>query len=173
MNLFLKVSIRYSLIAFSFIFLMFIISIFLDKNPIVYTTNIIFIGPLLAIFLFLSIKTYKQLNPLGLRFWQGFSIGMLYTLFFVFLFATFLFIYGEFFDTQYFDAYRQMIIEKIRAGKEMLTEQIGKDGYEEYLKSGESSNIRIIGSLSVNNLLIGMVITPLISLFMRTTEPKL
>ncbi len=173
MNLILKVSIRYSILAFVFVFLMFFIAILLDKNPVIYTSNIIFIGPLLAIFLFLCIKAFKEVNPLGLRFWQGFSIGMLYTLFFAILFASFLLIYADFFDEQYFDAYRQMIIEKIVVGKDMLVEQIGEDGYQEYLRSGESSNFRIIGSLTTNNILIGIALTPLISIFMRTTEPKI
>ncbi|MBL0764997.1 DUF4199 domain-containing protein [Marivirga atlantica] len=172
MNLILKVSLRYSIIAFFFIFLMFFISILIDKNPVVYTSNIVFIGPLIAIFLFLAIKAFKQLNQFGLRFWQGFSVGMLYTIFFTILFASFLVIYANFFDEVYFDEYRQMIMEKLMAGKDMLVENLGEDGYKEYLKSSESSNTRIIGSLSTNNIIIGMLVTPLVSLFMRTNEPK-
>ena len=54
----------------------------------------------------------------------------------------------------------------------MLVENLGEDGYEEYLKSSESTNGRIIGSLSTNNIIIGMLVTPLVSLFMRTNESK-
>lgn len=172
MNLLLKVSLRYSLFAISFVFLMFVILIFLDKNPVIYVSNIIFIGPLMAIFLFLSVKSYKDLNSYDLRFWQGFSVGMLFTISFSLLFASFLIIYGDFFDQIYFDEYRAMIAEKLMAGKEMLVEKLGEEGFQEYMKSSESTNKRIIGSLTFNNILIGIVVTPLMSLFMRTTEVK-
>lgn len=152
--------------------LLFFILIFLDKNPVIYSSNIIFIGPLLSIFLFFSIKIFRDTNPDGLRFWQGFSIGILYTLFFTTLYAIVLWLDGNVFETTHFDEYREMIIEKIVAGKEMLVDQMGEEGYQEYLKSGQSSNARIIGSLAFNNIIIGVLVTPLVSLFMRTSEPK-
>jgi len=172
MNLLLKIAIRYSIIAISFVFLMFFILILLEKNPVIYISNIIFMGPLMAVFLFLSVKAYKDLNQYSLRFWQGFSLGMLFTLFFSILYASLLIVYGDFFDQIYFDEYRQMITEKLMEGKAMLVDKLGEDGFQDYLKSGQSSNKRIVGSLTFNNILIGIVVTPLISLFMRTTEPK-
>ncbi|MGJ3233867.1 DUF4199 domain-containing protein [Marivirga sp.] len=172
MNLLVKSPLRFSLIAIFFVVLMFFISVFLDKNPVIYSSNIIFIGPLMAIFLFFSIKIFRDINPDGLRFWQGFSIGILYTLFFTAFYAIVLWADGTLFETNHFDEYRQMITEKIISGKEMLVDQMGEEGYQEYLKSGESSNARIIGSLAFNNIIIGIVVTPLVSLFMRTPEPK-
>jgi len=172
MSLLIKSPLRFSLIAIFFVVLMFFILIFLDKNPVIYSSNIIFIGPLLSIFLFFSIKVFRDTNPDGLRFWQCFSIGILYTLFFTLFYSIVLWLDGSVFETTHFDEYRQMIVEKIMAGREMLVEKMGEDGYQEYLKSGESSNARIIGSLAFNNILIGILMTPLISLFMRTPEPK-
>jgi hypothetical protein len=172
MSLLIKSPLRFSLIAIFFVVLMFFILIFLDKNPVIYSSNIIFIGPLLSIFLFFSIKVFRDTNSDGLRFWQGFSIGILYTLFFTLFYSIVLWLDGSVFETTHFDEYRQMIVEKIMAGREMLVEKMGEDGYQEYLKSGESSNARIIGSLAFNNILIGILMTPLISLFMRTPEPK-
>ncbi|MFQ3213424.1 MAG: hypothetical protein ACJAT1_001768 [Marivirga sp.] len=172
MNLLLRIALRYSLVAISFVFLMFFILILLDKNPVIYVSNIIFIGPMMAVFLFLSVKGFKDLNSYSLRFWQGFTLGMIFTISFSLLYASFLIVYGDFFDSVYFDEYRSMISEKLMAGKELLVKQIGEDGFEAYLKARESSNKRIIGSLSFNNILIGIVVTPLMSLFMRTTEPK-
>ncbi|HET8860790.1 DUF4199 domain-containing protein [Marivirga sp.] len=172
MSLLVKSPLRFSLIAIFFVVLMFFILIFLDKNPVIYSSNIIFIGPLLSIFLFFSIKIFRDTNPDGLRFWQGFSIGILYTVFFTTFYAIVLWFDGNVFETAHFDEYRQMITEKIVAGKDMLVDQMGEAGFQEYLKSGESSNARIIGSLAFNNVLIGILMTPLISLFMRTSEPK-
>lgn len=172
MNLLVKSPLRFSLVAIFFVVLMFFISVFLDKNPVIYSSNIIFIGPLMAIFLFFSVKMFRDTNPDGLRFWQGFSIGILYTLFFTAFYTIVLWADGALFETNHFDEYRQMITEKIISGKEMLVDQMGEEGYQEYLKSGESSNARIIGSLAFNNIIIGIVVTPLISLFMRTPEPK-
>jgi predicted peroxiredoxin len=151
---------------------MFFILILLDKNPVIYSSNIIFIGPLLSIFLFFSIKVFRDTNPGGLRFWQGFSIGVLYTLFFTLAYSIVLWADAEIFQTNHFNEYREMITEKIMAGKEMLVDQMGEEGYQEYLKSGQSSNARIIGSLAFNNIIIGVLVTPLVSLFMRTSEPK-
>jgi hypothetical protein len=172
MSLLVKSPLRFSLIAMFFVVLMFFILIFLDKNPVIYSSNIIFIGPLMAIFLFFSVKVFRDTNPDGLRFWQGFSIGILYTLFFTLFYSIVLWMDGSVFDTNHFDEYREMIVEKIIAGKEMLVDKMGEEGYQDYLKSGESSNARIIGSLAFNNILIGVLITPLVSLFMRTSEPK-
>ncbi|WKV13957.1 DUF4199 domain-containing protein [Marivirga harenae] len=172
MSLLVKSPLRFSLIAIFFVVLMFFILIFLDKNPVIYSSNIIFIGPLMAIFLFFSVKIFRDTNPDGLRFWQGFSIGILYTIFFAAFYAIVLWADGTLFDTNHFDEYRQLITEKIVSGKDMLVDQMGEEGYQEYLKSGESSNSRIIGSLAVNNVIIGIVLTPLVSLFMRTSEPK-
>ena len=172
MNLIVKIPLRFSLIASFFVVLMFFLIILLDKNPVIYTSNIIFIGPMLSIFLFLSIKAFRDVNPDGLRFWQGFSIGLIYTVIFTVCYALFLWLYASIMDDVYFDEYRAMIIEKIQAGKDMLVDQMGEEGYQDYLKSGESSNGRIIGSLAFNNILIGFLVTPLISLFMRTSEPQ-
>lgn len=172
MNLLVKIPLRFSLIASFFVILMFFLIILLDKNPVIYTSNIIFIGPMLSIFLFLSIKAFRDVNPDGLRFWQGFSIGLIYTVIFTLCYALFLWLYASFFDAVYFDEYRAMITEKIRAGREMLVDQMGEEGYQDYLRSGESSNGRIIGSLAFNNILIGFLVTPLISLFMRTSDPQ-
>jgi len=172
MNLLVKSPLKFSLIAIAFVVLMFFILIFLDKNPVIYSSNIIFIGPLMAIFLFFGIKVFRDTNPDGLRFWQGFSIGILYTLFFTLFYAILLWMDGSLFDTNHFDEYRTMITEKIVAGKAMLVDQMGEDGYQDYLKSGESSNARIIGSLAFNNIIIGVLVTPIVSLFMRTSEPK-
>ncbi|MBK6266034.1 DUF4199 domain-containing protein [Marivirga sp. S37H4] len=172
MNLIVKLPLKFSLIAIFFVVLMFFLIILLGKNPVIYTSNIIFMGPMLAAFLFLSVKAFRDINPEGLRFWQGFSIGLIYTLIFSIVFALLLWIYASAFDQVYFDEYRTMILEKIKAGKDMLIDQMGEEGYQEYLKSGESSNGRIIGSLAFNNILIGILVTPLISLFMRTSEPQ-
>lgn len=172
MNLLVKIPLRFSLIASFFVVLMFFLIILLDKNPVIYTSNIIFIGPMLSIFLFLSIKAFRDVNPDGLRFWQGFSIGLIYTVIFALCYAAFLWLYANVFDVVYFDEYRSMITEKIRAGRDMLVDQMGEEGYQDYLRSGESSNGRIIGSLAFNNILIGFLVTPLISLFMRTSEPN-
>ncbi|WP_375580611.1 DUF4199 domain-containing protein [Marivirga tractuosa] len=172
MSLLVKSPLRFSLLAIIFVVLMFFILIFLEKNPVIYSSNIIFIGPLMSIFLFFSIKVFRDTNPDGLRFWQGFSIGLLYTLFFTVFYSVILWMDGSVFETSHFDEYREMITEKIVAGKEMLVDQMGEDGYQEYLKSGESSNARIIGSLAFNNIIIGILVTPLVSLFMRTSEPK-
>lgn len=172
MSLLIKSPLRFSLIAIFFVVLMFFILIFLDKNPVIYSSNIIFIGPLMSIFLFFSIKVFRDTNPDGLRFWQGFSIGILYTLFFTLFYSIVLWLDGSVFETVHFDEYREMIVEKIIAGREMLVEKMGEEGYQDYLRSGESSNARIIGSLAFNNILIGVLITPLVSLFMRTSEPK-
>jgi hypothetical protein len=172
MNLLVKSPLRFSLIAIVFVILMFFILIFLDKNPVIYSSNIIFIGPLMSIFLFFSIKVFRDTNPGGLRFWQGFSIGILYTLFFTLFYSIVLWSDATLFETDHFDEYRAMIIEKIIAGKEMLVDKMGEEGYQDYLKSGESSNTRIIGSLAFNNIIIGVLVTPLVSLFMRTSEPE-
>jgi hypothetical protein len=172
MSLLVKSPLRFSLIAIFFVVLMFFILILLERNPIIYSSNIIFIGPLMAIFLFFSVKVFRDTNPAGLRFWQGFSIGILYTLFFSLFYSVVLWMDGSVFETSHFDEYRAMIIEKIMAGKAMLVDQMGEEGYQEYLKSGNSSNARIIGSLAFNNILIGVLVTPLVSLFMRTSEPK-
>jgi len=170
MNLLIKSPLRFSLIAIVFVILMFFILIFLDKNPVIYSSNIIFIGPLLSIFLFFSIKVFRDTD--GLRFWQGFSIGILYTLFFTLFYSIVLWADATLFETDHFDEYRAMIIEKIIAGKDMLVDKMGEEGYQDYLKSGESSNGRIIGSLAFNNIIIGALVTPLISLFMRTSEAE-
>ena len=152
MNLLIKSPLRFSLIAIVFVILMFFILIFLDKNPVIYSSNIIFIGPLLSIFLFFSIKVFRDTD--GLRFWQGFSIGILYTLFFTLFYSIVLWADATLFETDHFDEYRAMIIEKIIAGKDMLVDKMGEEGYQDYLKSGESSNGRIIGSIGVSITII-------------------
>lgn len=172
MNLLVKSPLRFSLIAIIFVILMFFILILLDKNPVIYSSNIIFIGPLMSIFLFFSIKVFRDTSPDGLRFWQGFSIGILYTLFFTLFYSVVLWADATLFETDHFDEYRAMIIEKIIAGKEMLIDKMGEEGYQDYLRSGESTNERIIGSLAFNNIIIGVLVTPLVSLFMRTSEPE-
>lgn len=173
MNLLVKSPLRFSLIAIFFVVLMFFISVFLDKNPVIYSSNIIFIGPLMAIFLFFSIKIYRDTNPDGLRFWQGFSIGILYTLFFTAFYAIVLWADGTLFETNHFDEYRQISVERVIDQKKMILEQFDEKGYQDLLIASENqSNLEIILRLVRNCFIIGIILVPIVSLFMRTPEPK-
>lgn len=171
MNLLVKSPLRFSGIAVSIVIIMFFVLIFLDKNPVVYSSNIIFIAPLQAVFLFFSIKIFKDVKK-ELRFWQALAIGGLFTLFFAALYAIWLGLDASLFGAEHFDEYRTLMIDKITANKEMLIEEMGEEGYQGYLEAGASSNLRIIQSLSVNNLLIGLLVTPLLSILMRTSQIK-
>ena len=173
MNLLLKVALRYSIIAISFVFFMFVIAILLDKNPLIYTNNIVYMGPLFGIFIFLLIKALKTLNGGALRFWQGFSSGALFILFFCLLYGSFLLIYGEFFDTQYYQEYRDLSVARTENQREQIIESFDLETYENTLKSTANASIFDIAFLLVRNcVFIGIVLVPIVSLFMRTTEPK-
>ncbi|WKK87324.2 DUF4199 domain-containing protein [Marivirga arenosa] len=173
MNLLIKSPLRFSLIAIVFVVLMFVILIFLDKNPVVYSSNIIFIGPLLAIFLFFSVKIFRDANPDGLRFWQGFSIGMLYIIFFISYYAIILTIISYAFDVNYFDEYRELSVERVYAQKELILEKFDNKFFEEsLLESRNQTNFDIILRLCRNFFGIGILLVPIVSLFMRTPEQK-
>lgn len=173
MNLLVKSPLRFSLIATIFVILMFFILILLDKNPVIYSSNIIFIGPLLSLFLFFAVKLFRDTNPDGLRFWQGFSIGILYTLFFTLFYSIVLWSDAVLFETDHFDEYRLVSVDRVIAQKEIILDRFDEKYFEELkAASRDQSNIEIILRLARNCFFIGALATPLISLFMRTSEPK-
>ncbi len=173
MKLLVKAPLRFSQIAVIFVVIMFFIILLLDKNPIIYISNIIFLGPLLAIFLFFSIKYFKDLSDDGLRFWQGFSMGLLYIIFFSISYAVLLLLYSEFFDTAHFNEYRMISVDRVVVQKEMIVDQFDEKAYDEFLLSAQSqSNLQIIGRLVRNSLIIGVILTPITALFMRTNEAQ-
>ncbi len=173
MKLIVKAPLRFSQIAAIFVVLMFFIILLLDKNPIIYTSNIIFLGPLLAIFLFFGIKFFKDSSNEGLRFWQGFSIGLLYIVFFSITYAIVLFAYSEFFDTIHFDDYRAISADRVVVQKEMILESFNESAYNDALSAAKNqSNLQIIGMLVRNCFIIGVILTPVTSLFMRTNEAQ-
>jgi hypothetical protein len=169
----IKSPLRYSQIAIIFVVLMFFIILLLDKNPIIYISNIIFLGPLLAIFLFFSIKHFKDLSVDGLRFWQGFSIGLIYIIFFSVSYAIILLLYSEVFDTSQFNEYRLISVDRVVVQKEMIIDQFDEKAYDDFLASAENqSNFQIIRRLVRNSIIIGVILTPITALFMRTNEAQ-
>ncbi len=173
MSLLTKTPIRYSLIAIIFVILMFFLIILLDKNPVIYISNIVFLGPLLGAFLFLSVKSFKDTNIGGLRFWQGFSVGLIYIVSFASLYMLLLFLYSNFGSQSYFDEYRQISVDRVELQKELILDSYNEQAYNDALETASSeSNLSIILRLVRNCIIIGIILLPIPALFMRTPDTQ-
>ena len=127
---------------------------------------------LFAVFVFFSIKEFKDIHNGGiLHFWQGMIIGIVCYMTISLLVAVGIWIYGSA-ENEYVDRYVREISAVLESNREAIIEKVGQAAYDLQL---ETLPFTTISDLAVDYLLksmfIGLLLTIIISVIFRR-QPK-
>lgn len=142
---------------------------YLGKHPLLLNPLIDARWPLYSLFLFFSIKYFRDENEGVLHFWQGLALGFLVYLIMAQMAAAFIAVFGSIDSTQFLSTYISSAIEQISANKEALLQ----NNIDEKTLTDA---LQILPSTTANNLAfdyflksmpIGLILTLLLSIIMR------
>jgi hypothetical protein len=167
-TVFTQIGLRYGLIGGVFAILMFFIMIFMDKIPLVSMRLFDFI--LIPVFLFLSVKHFKEYANNGeLRFWQGMTVTFFTYLILSLTSALFIYVYLTWFNYPLFEEFVQLQVDKIVLNREQIINQTSEAQYEQLLNGMQNSKVIHSAIDDVfKKAFVWLFISPVISLFMRT-----
>ena len=171
-NPLVNVPLKFGTLGGGLVILMFIITYFLGKNPLIDLKFFDFI--IIPIFIFFSLKEFRDFRNGGiLHFWQGMTIGVLNYLALAVLSAIFTLVFLSFIDSQLIDLYIEDRVTIIDLKKEELIEQMGE---ETYVKSREDVLSISSGVLALDDFLkkclIGFMLTIPLSVLLRIRALK-
>lgn len=169
---FVRLGIKYGAIGGVFAILMFFILVMMGKIPMISIRLFDFI--LIPSFLFLAVKEFKDYyNNRELRFWQGMTVSFFTYTVIGAISGLFIYIYLTYFNNDLFLEFVTHELEKINLNKELIVNQMGEDTYADLVSSMESSEVKHSAwDDFLKKGLVGLFISPVISLFMRTNFRK-
>lgn len=159
---------KYGVLGAAFSIIMFFVFIMMGNIPMVSARLFDFV--LLPVFIFLAVKEFKDYQNAGeLRFWQGMSVGFVVYFTLGIISGVFLYIYLSTFGSEIFADFVSNEIDKIIQNKDMIVDQMGETTYEDVLRSMQQSKvIHVAFDDLIKKSFVGLFISPVISLFMRT-----
>ena len=149
---------------------LFMVTYFLDDDPIDTTRNFDILA--IPVVVFFAIKEFKDYhNNKTLQFWQGMSIGMgVFTLIGI---LTSLFVFGfiEFIDPDILQGYINAKVEFLISKKDGVIENFGEEVYQQGIKDVKKTTSSAISwDNLVKKSVVGMMITIFVSILLRKTE---
>lgn len=142
---------------------------YLGKHPLLLSPLIDARLPLYGLFIFFSIKFFRDENEGILHFWQGLALGFLVYLIMAQMAAAFIAVFGSIESTQFLSTYISTAIEQINKNKEALlqnniNEKTLTDALE-LLPNTTANNLAF--DYFLKSMPIGLILTLLISILMR------
>jgi len=132
--------------------------------PLVYDIRIF----LFALFIFFSIREFRNSNQNVLHFWQGISIGMITYVLITFLTSIFIGIFAKWIEPAFVSEYIRLSIDQLNQHKEAILETLGADKFNAAVKKLPSTTA---GDLAFDYFLksmpIGFILTLIISVLLR------
>ena len=162
-------AVKYGLIGGALIVLLYIILVFFKINPLVATKKLDYGFIILPVFIFFSIKEYRDFRNEGkLRFWQGLLVGFLTLLVLSFASAlvvwSFLSLFGDDFLRQYI-VDRTILLEEY---KPMIVESASEEVYERTYADLQNVTPWILAfDDMIKKIFAGLFITLIISVILR------
>jgi hypothetical protein len=165
---FLITSLKYGLIGGALTIILFFILIFLDINPFVAYKKLDFGFLILPVFIFFSIKEFRDLrNNRQLRFWQGMTVGFFTYIFLALTSAVFILLALSFYP-QVLDQYiidRSLMVEN---NKSQIVETLGEEVYyQTYQDLQQISPFVLALDDFLKKIFAGLFITIIISVILR------
>jgi len=169
-NPLIAVPLKFGLIGGSLSILMFLITYWVGKNPLIDLKFFDLI--ILPIFLFFTMKEYRDFRNRGfLQFWQGMTVGVLNYLIIALLSAFFIFLFLNFIDNQLVDLYISDRIEIIDLKKEEMISQMGEETYNKSRNDVLNTSAFILAFDDfLKKCLIGLTLTIPIAVILRRRE---
>ncbi len=169
-NQLIRVPVRYGVIGAVLHMALFLILYFITTmNPLIVSKKLDSGFILLPIFIFFSIKEFKDYkNNRQLRFWQGMTIGFITYLLIAIGSALFTYVMLEFVDAGLMQEYIQDRLQMMAESKESFVEQLGVTVYDKTIIDIRQITAYIIAfDELLKKLLIGMFFTIIISIILR------
>lgn len=163
------VPLKFGLVGGAMIALLFAGIYFFGKNPLVVYRQFDFGFLLLPLFLFFSIREFRDFGNNGeLRFWQGMTVGFLTYMLIAFLSALFVWVFVSAVDGQLLAGYVGDRLRLITTMKEEMIAQMGEAVYERaYSEVQGISVLEVAIDDFLKKIFIGLFLTILISVFLR------
>lgn len=169
-NPLIAVPLKYGIIGGALSILMFLITYWMGKNPLIDLKFFDFL--ILPVLLFLSMKDFKEYRNNGiLHFWHGMTVGVLNYITMAAISAVFIIFFLNFIDAQLVDLYVIDRLEMIDFKKDEMVAQMGE---ETYLKSRSDIEDTSSGILALDDFLkkclVGLTLTIPIAVILRRRE---
>jgi uncharacterized protein DUF4199 len=165
----ISVAIKFALIGAMMNIIALITLFYIGKHPLLLNPFLDARWPLYGLFIFFSIKVFRDENDGVLHFWQGLMLGFLVYVIMAQLAAAFVGIFGSFESTHFLSTYISTAVEQINTNKEALLESnIDQKTLTDALELLPRTTA---GNLAFDYLLkstpIGLILTLLLSIIMR------
>lgn len=164
-----QTALKFGLMGGILIVVLFVVMVLFEINPLVASKKLDFGFIILPIFVFFSVKEFRDYKKDGkLRLWQGMILGM-FTAFFLSLFSAivvwaFLSLFGDLFLTQYITD-RTILLEEYRP---MIVETTSEEVYERTYKDLQNVTPLILAFDDfIKKIFTGLFITLIISVILR------
>lgn len=142
---------------------------YIGKHPLLLNPFLDARWPLYGLFLFFSMKYFREDNNDILHFWQGLAVGFIVYLIMAQMVAAFIAVFASIDSTQFLSTYISSAIEKINNNREALLET-------NLSEKTITDALKILPTTTANNLAfdyflksmpIGLILTLLLSILMR------
>lgn len=165
----LKLALRYGVFAILITIISFTALYYLDQKPFI-NFNTIFIDGL-SFLVLIGVATYefKKYRQGGeLRFWQGMSIGMIIYMLAAIGFSVFLYLFMAYIEPEALLNYKNESIDFYNRTAEMYPDKYSQERRNTDLASIEEVTMAgIVFKEGIKKLLLGLLVTPIIAIFMR------
>lgn len=145
---------------------------YIGKHPLLLNPFLDARWPLYGLFLFFSMKYFREDNNGILHFWQGLAVGFIVYLIMAQMVAAFIAVFASIDSTQFLSTYISSAIEQINNNREALLET-------NLSEKTITDALKILPTTTANNLAfdyflkstpIGLILTLLLSIVMRRRE---
>lgn len=167
-----RVNIRFGVIAGVLGSLLMIALFYLKRHPFLIPVYLDFRIILFGIFIFFSLKEYRDSIRDGIMyFWEGMIGSLVFVITFGAVVAIGIIVFSAV-ETAFLSSYIQLNIEQIRSLPQEVVEKIGKDAVERKIMELPDTNVFALAKLYIfQSFVIGFFISIIISVTLRR-QPK-
>ncbi|PIQ47069.1 MAG: hypothetical protein COW03_17265 [Cytophagales bacterium CG12_big_fil_rev_8_21_14_0_65_40_12] len=167
-----KLAIKYGVVAALFTVLAFVVFYIMGQQPWRNLVSFLLDVFVIGVFLFLAIKDYKDsVNNGALRFYQGMTVGFIVYLTIAAGFSLFFFVLMQWVEPDFLGEYIKLALEDLVSRREMIVAGLSEESYlDQYSKLQNTTIGVLVIDAFVKRLLIGLVLTPIFSVLLRTHQ---
>lgn len=169
----LQVPLKFGAAASLLIIILLVFLYYIGKHPLLIPIFVDFRLLLLPIFIFLSIKEFRDYkNEKILQFWQGMFIGLVCYIVIGLLAGICIYIFSEIMEPEFLRDFIRISTQQLTENKEQFLEAIGPEAYNSALeKLPLTTSIDLAKDYFLKTIVIGVFFTIIISVILRK-QPK-
>jgi len=171
-NQLIQIAIKFGLIGSLMNIIALMVLFYIGKHPLLLNPFLDARWPLYALFIFFSLKMFKDQNGNILHFWQGLILGFLVYLIMAQMGAAFLAVFGSIESTHFLSDYITLAIDQINANKAVLIENnIGEKAITDALAMLPNTTANNLAfDYFLKSMPIGLILTIILSIVLRRRE---